>query len=205
MSQVVSMRLQEEQLERLRRMARRLGRTVAGAPSVVALHNGAVGNADGEVRMYRNPDTPCLHSYWDPGATAVDCIPAARLDGIMASHLTDGDKVAVVIPVGRGGRLRRVVRQRLRQRPPVGVERRPCLAPQNIRHDQLVDVMLDEDLKAPGISKRARRVITAAFVLNILAVMVLLAVILPAGNKAVLYKVQNLPTPWCRPFGCDRG
>src|SRR5438477_2275541 len=29
MSQVVSMRLQEEQLERLRRMARRLGRTVA--------------------------------------------------------------------------------------------------------------------------------------------------------------------------------
>ena len=71
--------------------------------------------------------------------------------------------------------------------------------------NQLVDVMLDEDLKGPRISKRARRVITAAFVLNILAVMVLLGVILPAGNKAILYKVQNLPTPWCRPFGCDRG
>ena len=49
---------------------------------------------------------------------------------------------------------------------------------------QVVDDMLDEDLQAPRVSKRARRVITAAFVLNILAVMVLLAVILPAGNKA---------------------
>ena len=65
--------------------------------------------------------------------------------------------------------------------------------------------MLDEDPQAPRISKRARRVITTAFVLNVLALMVLLAVILPAGNKTILYKVQNLPTPWCRPFGCDRG
>ena len=68
-----------------------------------------------------------------------------------------------------------------------------------------MQVMLDEEPEAPGISKRARRFITAIFVVNILAVMVLLAVILPAGNKTILYKVQNLPTPWCRPFGCDRG
>jgi hypothetical protein len=70
---------------------------------------------------------------------------------------------------------------------------------------QLVDLMLEKEPQAPRISRRARRFITATFVLNILAVMVLLAIILPAGNKAILYKVQNLPTPWCQPFGCDRG
>jgi hypothetical protein len=57
----------------------------------------------------------------------------------------------------------------------------------------------------PRLSARAWRMITAALVLNMLAIAALLIVIVPAGNKAVLYKVQNWPSPWCRPFGCDRG
>jgi hypothetical protein len=70
---------------------------------------------------------------------------------------------------------------------------------------RLMQLMLDEEPEAPCVSKRARRFITAVFIVNILAVTALVAVILPAGNKTILYKVQNLPPPWCRPFGCDRG
>lgn len=55
------------------------------------------------------------------------------------------------------------------------------------------------------LSVRARRTITAALILNLLATMALLMVMIPAGNKEVLDKVQNWPAPWCRPFGCDRG
>ena len=57
----------------------------------------------------------------------------------------------------------------------------------------------------PRLSARAHRTIAAALVLNLLAIAALLMVMVPAGNKAVLYKVQNWPAPWCRPFGCDRG
>lgn len=57
----------------------------------------------------------------------------------------------------------------------------------------------------PRLSAQARRIITAVLVLNMLAIAALLMVIVPAGNKPVLHKVQNWPSPWCRPFGCDRG
>lgn len=57
----------------------------------------------------------------------------------------------------------------------------------------------------PRLAARARMIIAAAFFVNILAIAALLMVIVPAGNKAVLSKVQNWSSPWCRPFGCDRG
>ena len=57
----------------------------------------------------------------------------------------------------------------------------------------------------PDLSTRAKRTIVSILIFNLLTIGVMLAVMIPAGNKAVLYKVQNWPSPWCRPFGCDRG
>jgi hypothetical protein len=62
-----------------------------------------------------------------------------------------------------------------------------------------------EGFNVPGISLFARRFITIVFVTNLLAIAVLLAAILPLGNKAILHSVQNWPSPWCRPWACDRG
>ena len=61
------------------------------------------------------------------------------------------------------------------------------------------------DTEEPRISLRARRTITVILIVNLVAIAALLMVMIPAGNRAVLYKVQNWSEPWCRPFGCDRG
>ena len=62
-----------------------------------------------------------------------------------------------------------------------------------------------EGLNVPGISVLAKRFITIVFVINLLAIALLLAAVLPLGNKGILQSVQNWPSPWCRPWGCDRG
>lgn len=74
-----------------------LKRTVAqfdGVENVLLPY--AVSDTDGELTMYRGSSGPCLHSYEEEGSAVVATVHAAKLDTIVADHVSESEKVAFI-------------------------------------------------------------------------------------------------------------